>query len=64
MLSLNEVASVFEVHPGTIRRWCRQGKIKAYHKGQRNRLFFKHEDVAVVYIAREVKKCLGYQNSG
>ncbi|MFA5309543.1 MAG: helix-turn-helix domain-containing protein [Dehalococcoidales bacterium] len=63
MLSLNDVAAIFEVHPSTVRRWCREGKIKTCRNGRRGPAF-KHEDVAIAYMTRSIRKCLGRRVSG
>jgi excisionase family DNA binding protein len=58
MLTTGDVARIFKVHPGTIRRWCTQRKIKAYRAGPRGRLRFLREDVAIAYLDRSIQKCL------
>jgi len=60
MLSINDVALIFEVHPSTIRRWCEQGKIRTYRVGPRGDRKFRREDVAVAYLDRSIQKCLGH----
>ncbi|OGO18636.1 MAG: hypothetical protein A2Z15_05490, partial [Chloroflexi bacterium RBG_16_50_11] len=56
MLSTGEVARIFEVHPGTIRRWCALGKLKAYRSGQQGGRRFRREDVAVAFLERTIKR--------
>ena len=58
MLTIGEVARIFNVHPETIRRWSEQGIIKAYRIGRRGDRRFSREDVAVLYFQRKVKKYL------
>ena len=58
MLSTSEVASIFGVHPNTIRRWSEQGIIKVNRVGARGDRQFKREDVAVLYLDRAIQKFL------
>lgn len=58
MLSTSEVASIFDVHPNTIRRWSEQGIIKVNRVGARGDRQFKREDVAVLYLDRAIQKFL------
>ena len=58
LLATPGVARIFSVHPSTVRRWCRQGKIKAYRVGRRGNLRFKREDVAIAYLDRGIRHCL------
>ncbi|MFH1647071.1 MAG: helix-turn-helix domain-containing protein [Chloroflexota bacterium] len=57
-LTTGEVAGTFGVSPGTIRRWCRQGKLRAYRTGPRGARRFRRGDVAVVYLDRAIQKYL------
>ena len=61
MLSTGDVALIFNVHPGTIRRWCRQGKIFAYHIGSRGERRFRSEDIAVAYFYMSIQKQLKFE---
>ena len=45
MLSVQEVASFFHIHPNTIRRWTKKGLLKSYSIGPQHSLRFKQEDV-------------------
>ncbi len=58
MLTTREVARIFGVHPSTIRRWCEQGKIKAYRASPRGIRKFKREDIAIAYLDRSIRHCL------
>ncbi len=61
MLTTGDVAGIFNVHPGTIRRWCRQGKILAYHIGSRGERRFRSEDVAIAYFDMSIQKDLKFR---
>ena len=58
LLSTREVASIFGVHPNTIRRWNREGRIPAERVGIRGDLRFRREEVAVYYLDRAIEKFL------
>jgi excisionase family DNA binding protein len=45
MLSVKQVASILSVHPNTVRRWEREGLLKAYRVGPRGSLRFAKDDV-------------------
>ena len=57
-LTTGEVAGIFVVSPGTIRRWCRQGKLRTCGTGPRGARRFRRGDVAVVYLERAIQKYL------
>jgi excisionase family DNA binding protein len=57
-LSTSEVAGVFGVHPNTVRRWSREGKIRAERVGARGNRRFRREEVAVYYLDRAIEKFL------
>jgi len=61
MLTTGDVARFFDVHPGTIRRWCEQGRIKTYRTGPRGDRRFRREDVVVAYIDRSIQQYLRYK---
>ncbi len=46
MLTVNEVAYLLHVHPGTVRRWEKQGQLKSYRLGPKSVIRFKREDVS------------------
>ena len=58
MLTTGEVAGIFDVHPGTVRRWCRQGMIRHYRFEAGASRGFRREDVAIAYLDRAILKCL------
>ena len=46
MLTVREVARLFDIHPNTLRRWSTDGRIRAYRiTGQGDRRF-KREEIA------------------
>ena len=45
ILSLQEAATILKVHPETLRRWDRTGKLPALKLGDRNDRKYKEEDV-------------------
>ena len=45
MLTINEVAHLLHVHPGTVRRWEQQGRLKSYRLGPKGSIRFKKEDI-------------------
>jgi excisionase family DNA binding protein len=58
MLTTGDVARIFEVYPGTIRRWCVEGKIRSHRSGPLGYRRFLREDVAVAYLDRSIQKYL------
>jgi excisionase family DNA binding protein len=58
MITTSEVASIFNVHPGTIRRWCEQNKLRSYRTGAGGRRRFKKEDIAVAYLEKSIRNYL------
>ena len=45
MLTTSEVADRLNVHPNTVRQWCRQGRLKAYRLGSRGDRRFNATDI-------------------
>ena len=50
MLTVQEVSQLLRVHGNTLRRWTRQGIIKAYRIGPRGDRRFRPEDVALLLL--------------
>jgi excisionase family DNA binding protein len=46
MLTVREVARLFHIHPNTLRRWSRKGRIRAYRINARGDRRFKREEIA------------------
>jgi excisionase family DNA binding protein len=57
-LTTSGVARIFEVHPSTIRRWCKQGRLKSYRSGSQGSRRFLRMDVAVAYLDRSIQEYL------
>jgi len=60
MLTTADVAQIFEVHPGTVRRWCQQGKLRACRQSPPGQRRFRREDIAVAYLDRAIQEYLDY----
>ncbi len=45
MLTVDEIADIFKVHPCTVRRWEKQGRLKAYRLGDHACIRFKREEI-------------------
>ena len=45
MLTVNEVAHLLNVHPGTVRRWEKRGQLKSYRLGPKKVIRFKKEEL-------------------
>jgi predicted DNA-binding transcriptional regulator AlpA len=45
MLTVNQVASILNIHSSTARRWERKGLPKSYSIGPRHSLRFRQEDI-------------------
>ncbi len=46
MLTVNEVAHLLNVHPGTVRRWEKKGQLRSYRLGPKQVIRFKREDIS------------------
>ena len=46
MLTVNQVASILNLHSSTVRRWGKEGLLKSYRIGPRHSLRFKQEDIS------------------
>ena len=58
MMTIGEVARLFNVHANTVRQWSERGILKAYRIGPRGDRKFRREDVAILYLERAIKKHL------
>jgi len=60
MLTVREVARLLHVHPNTLRRWSKNGRLRAYRITARGDRRFKREEIAR-FIAElsEVKDRVG-----
>ena len=58
MMTIGEVARLFNVHTNTVRQWSERGILKAYRIGPRGDRKFRREDVAILYLERAIKKHL------
>ena len=45
MLTVRQVAQLLHVHPNTLRRWCNNGRIKAYRITPRGDRRFRREEI-------------------
>lgn len=45
LLNIRQVSEILNVHPETLRRWDKSGKLKAVRVGARNDRRFRKEDV-------------------
>lgn len=45
MFTVKKLASILNIHPSTVRRWEREGLLRAYRIGPRRNLRFKQEDL-------------------
>lgn len=45
LLTINEVAEIFGVHPETLRRWDNDGKLKAIRIGEFGHRKYRREDI-------------------
>ena len=46
MLTVTEVARLLHVHPNTLRRWSKDGRIQSYRIAPRGDRRFKQEEIA------------------
>ncbi len=56
MLTINEVARIFNVHPATVKQWYRQGRIRQGNPGALEAPLFRREDVIVSYINSAIRR--------
>lgn len=45
LLNINQVAEIFGVHPDTLRRWDREGKLKSIRIGKRGHRKYSKTDI-------------------
>lgn len=45
LLTLSEVANILNVHPNTLRKWDKEGTLKAIRFGERGDRRYKREDI-------------------
>ena len=45
LMTVKEVAELFNVHPNTVRQWSDQGLLKSYRIGPRGDRRFRQEDI-------------------
>ncbi len=57
-LTTADVASLFDVSPETVRRWVRQGKIRAESESPGGPLMFEPKEVAIFYMERSFRRYL------
>lgn len=58
MLTLDEVALIFDVSPDIVLRLCREGKLRVHDNDRRGNPRFLHEDVAAAYIDQSIRRYL------
>ncbi len=59
MLTIREAAGLLHIHPNTLRRWCDEGRIRAYRITSRGDRRFTRQD-----IARFLAEFNGYKGNG
>ena len=45
ILTVNEVAHLLRVHPGTVRRWEKKGQLKSYRVSPKRGVIFTRRDI-------------------
>ena len=53
LMSVGQVAEIFGVTAATVRRWCREGKLKEYLRTVGNHRRFREEDYRHLLPAEE-----------
>lgn len=56
MLTICEMARLFDVHTSTVKRWSEQGMLKAYRIGPGGARRFRREEAVIFYLERVIKK--------
>jgi excisionase family DNA binding protein len=55
LLTLKQVAELLNVHPNTLRRWIKDGRIPSYRISSRGDRRFKQEEIARFLAELDVK---------
>jgi hypothetical protein len=58
MLTTGDVAVIFNVHPCTVRRWCRLGKLQSSPHNSGKHLRFQRWDIAAAYLDKSIREYL------
>ncbi len=56
LLSIQEAADILGVHPETLRRWDREGKLQAVKIGERGDRRYRHEDILKIISGYEPER--------
>jgi excisionase family DNA binding protein len=60
LLSIQEAADVLKLHPETLRRWDREGKLKAIKVGERGDRYYRYQDLLKMKAGFEPTKYQGF----
>lgn len=60
MLTINDVARIFDIHPSTVKQWCQLGRIKPDRVDPQKGLLFRREDIIISCLNRAIRKSLNY----
>ncbi|MFC1600592.1 helix-turn-helix domain-containing protein [Patescibacteria group bacterium] len=55
LLTLSEVAEILNVHPNTLRKWDKEGILKAIRFGERGDRRYNKEDIKKLVKSRNIK---------
>ncbi len=61
LLSIQEAADILKLHPETLRRWDREGKLKAIKVGERGDRKYRYEDLMKVKAGYEPTTFKNYE---
>jgi len=53
VLSASDVATILEVHPRTVRRWCKLGMLPAMRAGKRGKYMIRKEDLEALNLQEQ-----------
>ena len=56
LLSIQEAADILGVHPETLRRWDREGRLQAIKVGERGDRRYRHEDILMIVTGYKPEK--------